>query len=182
MAATTRLAPAGAGQPQAAAIQLAPATADRFALTGQHVQHRVAHARDELDREVDAQQPGDVVGFVAQLASGVFHARSSDLGRAVAAGWSLESENAGETTPWMPKYPAARFGSQTTDGQDQIGVVQCAMDQNRLARLVGRQIGEPRAIGRIVGRQRDPLADRLGEQSAGIAAGRRPVRPGGEGS
>ena len=62
------------------------------------------------------------------------------------------------------------LAAQAADRQHDVGLVQGAVDQDRLARLVGGQIGQLRAVVGIVDRQRDPLAQRGRQQPPRIAA------------
>ena len=61
------------------------------------------------------------------------------------------------------------FAAEAAHRQDDVGLVQGAVDQNRLAQPVGGQVGKLAAIIGVVGRQRYPLPQGGREQLAGIA-------------
>ena len=52
-------------------VKFAALPPDHVALTGQHVQDAIAGRRHDLQGEVHAQQPGNVVHFVAAIRDGV---------------------------------------------------------------------------------------------------------------
>ena len=54
--------------PPGSPIQLAALPPTHVALTGKHVQDAIACRGHDMEREVDAEQPGDVVHFLLQLA------------------------------------------------------------------------------------------------------------------
>ena len=56
-----------------------------------------------------------------------------------------------------------RFQSQATDRQHDVGIEQSAIDVNRLARFVGRQVTEPVASFRIVNDDFDAAAFPFGK-------------------
>ena len=80
------------------------------------------------------------------------------------------SEKAGKTAAVDAEIAGDFLGAEASHGKHHVGVVQCPMDEDRFARLIGSEIGQLPAVVRVMDQMRDSLAELGGDQPAGIAA------------
>jgi len=149
-------------------ILVLPSMAHGIAQTGQDLQDLFPAGRNKLDGERDAQEPCDMLHVGNQFApAGALAVEGANRPK------PLESPGIGKRRiddAVNVEVAGRMLAAEATHGQHDVGLVQGAVDQNRLAGLVGRQIGELPAVVRIVDRQRNPLAQRGRHQPSRIAA------------
>ena len=151
-------------------IKLATLPPDDVALTGKHVQDAVAGRRHDLEREVDPQQPGDVVHLLLQLAMVPVAGETimlAESGLRVLIGiFRIDGRMDAEIT-------CRRLALRATDRQHHVSIGQEAIQEDRLAAFRGRQIGQVASIGRIVGEAGESARPPAAESTAGDCPCRR---------
>ena len=117
-------------------IKLAALPSDHVALTSQHVQDSVAGRRHNLHGEVHAQQPGDVVDLVLQLAvppvAGEAIVLAEPCLRMLVGILRIDRRMDAEIARRM-------FALHATNRQYDVGIGQEAVQEDGLATLGGRR-------------------------------------------
>ncbi len=134
--------PGGSQQPLAA-------TPHRLALTGQHVQDRDPAGRDQLNREIDPQQPGHVVDFFNQLA--LLPPPGAERPDRTESRQRLLIGERGVDDAVDPVVPGGCRIAEATNRQHDVGVVDRAVQQDRFAGRRCRQVGKLVSVAGIVG-------------------------------